>query len=127
MHEVKAIQDLLNQIFNWVNSKWTPLTRADLALAHVCSLWPEARAELRAFSARMAERGFDVDLAWQDKITKVVRRVAKDLLVNDETEVSEVSPAAPELPRRLADPARRSGRGAAAQDRWPTCSRSRTT
>lgn len=31
-------------IFNRVNSKGTPLTRADLALAHVCSLWPEARA-----------------------------------------------------------------------------------
>lgn len=30
------------------------------------------------------------DMAWQDKITKVVRRVAKDLLVNDEAEISEV-------------------------------------
>ena len=49
-------------IFNRVNSKGTPLTRADLALAHVCSLWPEARAELRTFSGRMAERGFAVDL-----------------------------------------------------------------
>ena len=49
-------------IFNRVNSKGTPLTRADLALAHVCSLWPEARAELRTFSGKMAERGFAVDL-----------------------------------------------------------------
>ena len=49
-------------IFNRVNSRGTPLTRADLALAHVCSLWPEARAELRNFSAKMAERGFAVDL-----------------------------------------------------------------
>ena len=39
----------------------------------------------------------DFDLAWQDKITKVVRRVAKDLLSNDETEVSEV------VRRRLFD------------------------
>ena len=39
----------------------------------------------------------DFDLAWQDKITKVVRRVAKDLLANDETEVSEV------VRRRLFD------------------------
>src|SRR5438093_5395211 len=30
------------------------------------------------------------DTAWLDKISKVVRRVAKDLLANDETEVSEV-------------------------------------
>lgn len=30
------------------------------------------------------------DRQWQDKITKVVRRVAKDLIANDETEISEV-------------------------------------
>ena len=30
------------------------------------------------------------DLQWQDKITKIVRRVAKDLIANDETEISEV-------------------------------------
>jgi hypothetical protein len=30
------------------------------------------------------------DSQWQDKITKVVRRVAKDLIANDETEISEV-------------------------------------
>ncbi|HNR13177.1 MAG TPA: DUF499 domain-containing protein, partial [Thermodesulfobacteriota bacterium] len=32
----------------------------------------------------------DWDMAWQNKITKVVRRVAKDLIANDETEISEV-------------------------------------
>jgi hypothetical protein len=30
------------------------------------------------------------DAQWQEKITKVVRRVAKDLIANDETEISEV-------------------------------------
>lgn len=30
------------------------------------------------------------DLQWQEKITKVVRRVAKDLIANDETEISDV-------------------------------------
>ena len=39
----------------------------------------------------------DFDMAWQNKMTKVVRRVAKDLLANDETEVSEV------VRRRLFD------------------------
>lgn len=32
----------------------------------------------------------DYDLQWQDRITKVVRRVAKDLIANDESEISEV-------------------------------------
>ena len=39
----------------------------------------------------------DFDLEWQDKITKLVRRVAKDLIANDETEISEV------VRRRLFD------------------------
>ena len=30
------------------------------------------------------------DMQWQDRITKVVRRVAKDLIANDEAEISEV-------------------------------------
>ena len=32
----------------------------------------------------------DWDMEWQEKISKVVRRVAKDLIANDETEISEV-------------------------------------
>lgn len=32
----------------------------------------------------------DWDMQWQEKITKVVRRVAKDLIANDEAEISEV-------------------------------------
>ncbi len=39
----------------------------------------------------------DWDIRWQEKITKVVRRVAKDLIANDETEISEV------VRRRLFD------------------------
>lgn len=50
------------QIFNRVNSAGTPLTKADLALAHICSVWPEAREELRRFSIEMEEHGFGVDL-----------------------------------------------------------------
>ena len=32
----------------------------------------------------------DWDMQWQERINKVVRRVAKDLIANDETEISEV-------------------------------------
>jgi predicted AAA+ superfamily ATPase len=32
----------------------------------------------------------DWDIQWQDRITKVVRRVSKDLIANDEAEISEV-------------------------------------
>ena len=32
----------------------------------------------------------DWDQQWQERITKVVRRVARDLITNDEAEISEV-------------------------------------
>ena len=53
--------DEVVQIFNRVNKAGTSLTKADLALAHVCSIWPEARAEMREFKAKMAGHGFDMD------------------------------------------------------------------
>ena len=56
--------DQVVEIFNRVNSRGTPLTKADLALAHVCSIWPEARAELRAFSLKMKDVGFGVYLSF---------------------------------------------------------------
>ena len=49
-------------IFNRVNSAGTPLTKADLAIAHICSLWPEARGEFRTFSAKLGDNGFPFDL-----------------------------------------------------------------
>lgn len=48
-------------IFNRVNRAGTPLTKADVALAHVCSIWPEARAEMRTFQSEMSGHGFAVD------------------------------------------------------------------
>lgn len=54
--------DEVVEIFNRVNSAGTPLTKADLAIAHVCSVWPEAREEFRAFSKAMDGHGFGVDL-----------------------------------------------------------------
>ena len=50
------------EIFNRINRAGTPLTKADLALAHICTIWPEARADLRAFADKMAQVDFDVDL-----------------------------------------------------------------
>ena len=52
----------------------------------------------------------DRDRLWQARITKVVRRVARDLIANDESEISEV------VRRRLfADLGNERGRGAVAR------------
>ncbi len=55
-----SVDEVVN-IFNRVNKAGTPLTKADLALAHICSTWPEARAQMRAFQTEMAGHGFGVD------------------------------------------------------------------
>lgn len=54
--------DQVVDIFNRVNKAGTPLTKADLSLAHICSIWPKAREELRGFSRAMDEYGFGVDM-----------------------------------------------------------------
>lgn len=51
------------EIFNRVNSEGTRLSKADLALAHLSSVWPEARAELRSFQDTMSSVGYDIDYA----------------------------------------------------------------
>ena len=56
--------DEVVDIFNRVNRAGTPLTKADLALAHVCSIWPEAREEMRTFQTQMKGQGFGVDFSF---------------------------------------------------------------
>jgi predicted AAA+ superfamily ATPase len=50
----------------------------------------------------------DWDTAWQEKISKVVRRVSKDLIVNDEAEIGDV------IRRRLFDDTGKEAAGKAA-------------
>lgn len=61
------------EIFNLVNSKGTPLSKADLALAHICSDWPEARQEFNKVSRKMKAIGFDFNL---DFLVRCVAGVA---------------------------------------------------
>lgn len=55
-----GLEEVVN-IFNRVNDAGTKLTKADLGLAHVCSIWPEARSEMRQFRAKMRSFGFSVE------------------------------------------------------------------
>lgn len=66
------------EIFNRVNSAGTPLTKADLATAHICSIWPEARDQLRSFSAEMRTHRFGVDL---DFLVRCIAGVASGSVV----------------------------------------------
>ena len=89
---------LFDEVLNFVNRyrKWADPFHAFIQNLTVAMTGTTHGAAVISLPRSQVEMS-DFDLAWQDKITKVVRRVAKDLLANDETEVSEV------VRRRLFD------------------------
>lgn len=52
--------DEIVRIFNLVNSSGMTLSKADLALAHLCASWSDARQSLRSTHRRFADEGFDL-------------------------------------------------------------------
>lgn len=56
--------DVVVEIFNQVNSGGTKLSKGDLALAKICSEWPEARAEMKKALKRWAGNGYNFHLDW---------------------------------------------------------------
>jgi len=89
---------LFDEMLNFINRyrKWADPFHAFIQNLTVAMTGTTHGAAVISLPRSQVEMS-DFDLAWQDKITKVVRRVAKDLLANDETEVSEV------VRRRLFD------------------------
>ncbi len=56
--------DVVVEIFNNVNTGGTKLSKGDLALAKICSLWPEARSEMKVFLAHLQKAGYNFTLEW---------------------------------------------------------------
>ena len=56
--------DVVVDIFNRVNSGGTKLSRGDLALAKICSVWPEARDTMKAKLAEWAKADYRFNLDW---------------------------------------------------------------
>jgi len=57
--------DIVVDIFNRVNSGGTKLSKGDLALAKICSEWPEGRVEMKRAIARWKTEGdLNFDLDW---------------------------------------------------------------
>jgi hypothetical protein len=52
--------DEVVRIFNLVNSSGMTLSKADLALAHICASWPEARQELKSTHKQISDVGFNL-------------------------------------------------------------------
>jgi hypothetical protein len=51
-------------VFDRVNSGGTPLSESDIALAHMCSTWPETRRVFKQKLASLKDEGFDFDLTF---------------------------------------------------------------
>ncbi len=56
--------DVVVDIFNIVNSGGTKLSKGDLALAKMCTEWPEAREEMKARLNKWSKFGFYFRLEW---------------------------------------------------------------
>jgi len=56
--------DVVVDIFNRVNSGGTKLSKGDLALAKICSDWPEARDTMKGQLSEWSTAGYDFNLDW---------------------------------------------------------------
>lgn len=56
--------DVVVEIFNNVNTGGTKLSKGDLALAKICSLWPDARNEMKNYLAQLQKAGYDFSIEW---------------------------------------------------------------
>jgi len=56
-----SMMESVVEVFNMVNSAGTRLSAADLAMAHLCTIWPEARKEIKQFRDEMEPQRFVVD------------------------------------------------------------------
>jgi hypothetical protein len=56
--------EVVVDIFNRVNSGGTKLSKGDLALARICSDWPEARDTMKSKLTEWTEAGFHFNLDW---------------------------------------------------------------
>lgn len=56
--------DIVVDIFNRVNSGGTKLSKGDLALAKICSDWPEARDTMKAKLKEWDDAGYHFNLDW---------------------------------------------------------------
>ena len=56
--------DVVVDIFNQLNSGGTKLSKGDLALAKICTRWPEARDTMKAKLNEWSDKGYQFKLDW---------------------------------------------------------------
>jgi len=78
--------EVVVDIFNRVNSGGTKLSKGDLALAKICSDWPEARQEMKTKLKGWEENGFQFNLDWLLRsVNTVITGEAKFQFLHDKS------------------------------------------
>jgi hypothetical protein len=78
--------EVVVDIFNRVNSGGTKLSKGDLALAKICSDWPEARQEMKTRLQSWDRNGFHFNLDWLLRsVNTVLTGEAKFQFLHDKT------------------------------------------
>lgn len=93
--------DRVVEVFNLVNSSGTPLSKTDLALAHICSLWPEARDAFKVAQAAHRKENFDFDLGFYTRCTAIVATGSALYEPLYKTPIDEVHAAWPKVTKAL--------------------------
>jgi hypothetical protein len=88
-------------VFNLVNTSGTRLSKSDLALAHICSLWPEAREEFREAQDRHRKLNFHFDLSFYTRCTTIVATGSALYEPLHRTPIDEVKAAWPKVTKAL--------------------------
>ena len=78
--------DVVVEIFNKVNSGGTKLSKGDLALAKICTEWPEAREVMKKNLAEWEKAGYHFNLDWLLRsVNTVLTGEAKFQFLHDKT------------------------------------------
>lgn len=87
MVPVSADIDEAIDIFDRVNSQGTKLSDADLALAHICGKWPQARQSMKDNINKLKQKRFDLDLVFMTRaLTAIVKNRALFETIHDANE-----------------------------------------
>lgn len=79
-------------VFDRVNSNGTALSEADIALAHMCSQWPNARRVFKEKRAELKEQGFEFALTFFIRATNAVTNGRAEYhILHDATEDELIS------------------------------------
>ncbi|MGE0598197.1 MAG: DUF262 domain-containing protein [Dehalococcoidia bacterium] len=95
--------DEVVRIFNLVNKQGTPLTKADLALSHICALWPEARQAMSAAQDECKKGGFEFDLSFFVRCMAAVATQSGVLEPIYKVDVSDIRAAWERARKAIAD------------------------